>query len=166
MSLFKLNLDKLNLLLLPTSLRRRTMYSFCKAFTKPIRSIYERFAARRREILFFLQYDSGKYNIERYLNKIYSDGGTEIHITLRDARTASYLTQYMPFYIADPDYYPIQRAYLTQYMPFFIDPRYKEDDFVVHIPQSLSSRIEDVRASVDKLKLPSYTFSIVTYNPT
>ena len=45
-----------------------------------------RFMARRQEILFTLKYDSSKYNIERYLNRAFSDGGSDVYITFFEGK--------------------------------------------------------------------------------
>lgn len=164
MSLFNVNIDKLNLLVLPTWLRRPAVHAFCQSLSAPMRSIYKRFMERRRQVLFRLKYDSSVYNIERYLNKTFSDGGTDIYITNADRPSGSYLTSYLPFFITDPNHYGVvQRAYLTQSMPFYIDEVQKGIDFTVHIPSSLAQRADDIRSAVSGLALPSYSFEIVTY---
>lgn len=162
---FVLNIDKLAVLLLPMCLRRPLLYAFLKAFGAPLRSLYEAFMRRRQNTLFSLKYDSGKYNIERYLNIAFSDGGDAIYITNDGSGTAAYLPQFIPFFIDDPNFYgEVHHSHLPQSMPFFIDTVTKREDFVVHIPASLSGRTEEIRRAVESLALPSYTFRIVEYN--
>lgn len=164
MSVFKINFDKLNLLLLPTMLRRGLMYGLSKALTAPFKTIYGRFLARRAEVLFALRYDSGKYSIERYLNKAFSDGGNDIYITNAERPQQAYLPQFLTFYLHDvDDYGAVERKYLTQYLPFYIDGMSKRVDFTVHIPSSLHASAESIRSAVAGLALPSYTFDIVEY---
>ena len=164
MSLFKLNIDKLNLLVLPTFLRKPVMYAFCGVFSKPLKSIFGRFLTRRAEVLSLLKYDSGKYNIERYLNKSFGDGGTDIYITNESGRPLSYLTQYIPFTIVSDAYAGnVTRSYLTQTIPFYIDPIERGKDFTVHIPSSMHGQRSDIEAAVRRLALPSYEFTIAEH---
>lgn len=168
MSHFKLNIDKLNLLLLPAVLRKPVIYGFCKAFSKPIKSIYMRFMARRQEILFTLKYDSGKYNIERYLNRSFSDGGNDVYITFYEGKKGTYLSQTLPFCITETSHKgECTGIYLGSvnpvYVPFYIDATAKIPDFVVNVPSYLSSRVSEINNSVSKLALPGYTFSIEIY---
>lgn len=164
MSLFKLNIDKLNLLSLPSFMRKPVMYAFCKVFSKPLKEVYDRFLTRRAEVLFLLKYDSGKYNIERYLNKLFGDGGTDIYITNNNGPSRSYLPQFLPFYLVSEDYYGVaDRVYLNQYLPFYIAGLTRTAEFTVHIPESLHGQSDDIRAAVRRLALPSYTFEIVEY---
>lgn len=163
MSLFKVNIDKLNLLVLPTMLRKPMLYAICKALSSPIKTIYDSFMARRKSTLFALKYDSSKYSIERYLNLAFSDGGMDIYITnVRDTR-AKGLPQFIPFYMRDDVYGTTQRKYMPHSMPFFIDSIAKTADFTVYVPSTLSSQVDNIRAAVDRLKLPPYTFEVVIY---
>lgn len=164
MRLFDINIHRLTRLVLPTALRRPLVLAFEKAVAAPVASILRRFQSRRTELLNLLKYDASTYNIERYLNKTFADGGTSIYITNVVGWEAAYLTQYTPFFLYDPNAYgPIDRAFLTTYLTAYLDAEEKTADFVVHIPQSLGHKTEDIRASVENLCLPSYTFDIVEY---
>lgn len=164
MSLFRLNIDKLNLLMLPTFMRKPVMYAFCKVFSRPLKSVYDGFLARRAAVLFLLKYDSGKYNIERYLNLSFGDGGQDIFITNNGGPERPYLTEYLPFTLLPSEYRgEVVRTYLTHELPFYIDTITRGVDFTVHIPSSMHGRLEDIRATVAGLALPSYAFDIVEY---
>lgn len=127
-----------------------------------------RFMARREEILFTLKYDSSKYNIERYLNRAFSDGGSDVYITFFEGKEGTYLPQMLPFCIAETSHKGERsRVYLGGvnpiYTPFYIDATAKIPDFVVNVPSYLSSQESEIRNAVSKLALPGYTFSIEIY---
>lgn len=164
MSLFNIDIDKLNLLLLPTMLRKKGLYGICKALSAPVRRIYKRFMAERENVLELLRYDASKYNIERYLNKRFGDGGKDIYIQNVTSQTALYLDFYLTEYLAMSGFYDDpSRAYLGEYLDFYIDPIEKSADFVVYIPTSLASVEDDIRSAVEQYALPALTFDIKTY---
>lgn len=164
MSRFKIDINKLGLLLLPTSLRKPLLYAYTKAVAAPLRTIYSAFMSARERTLFALQYDSSVYNIERYLNIVFSDGGEAIYITLADNSDTAYLTKFVPFTLYDPDAYgPVSQIYLTEWLGFYLDAVERGVDFVVHIPAALSGQRDNIAASVRSLALPSYAFQIVEY---
>lgn len=164
MSRFKVNIDKLGLLLLPTALRKALMYAWVKAIGAPLKTIYTAFMDARDGLLFWLQFDSSKYDIERYLNTVFSDGGSEIYITLTEPSDTVYLTEYLPFTINDPEAYgPTTQIYLTEWLGFYLDAVDRGVDFTVHIPESLHDKAADISAAVGRLALPSYAYNVVEY---
>lgn len=164
MSRFRVNIDKLGLLLLPTALRKELMYAWVKAIGAPLKTIYSAFMAARDGLLFLLQFDSSKYDIERYLNTVFSDGGDEIYITLAPSSDTLYLTEHLPFFINDPEAYgQATQVYLPEFTDFYLDVVDRGVDFTVHIPDSLNGRSGDIEAAVSRLALPGYEFDVLEY---
>lgn len=164
MSLFKVNFEKLTALVIPTALRKPLFFAVCKALASPFKTLHEVFISRRDAVLTLLKYDSSKYNIERYLNITFGDGGEDIYITMAASTDTAYLTEFLPFGIYDPDNYGIvSPTYLSQYLGFYIDAVERGIDFTVHVPTSMHDRADDIKAAVLNLALPSYSFNIVEY---
>jgi hypothetical protein len=171
MNLFNVEWDKLNVLLLPTFMRKMRLFAFVKAATKPLWTIYRRFADNRAETLFILQFDTSKGNVERVLNKRFETDGIYITNNATVDDDTVYLSNddiaHLPVYLGSlVSLTPVEHTYFddTLYLDFYIDPKAVFADFTIMVPVAVDAVWHDEIIRFAALFiLPGFRFSIVTY---
>ncbi|NDV45515.1 hypothetical protein D0T49_00410 [Paludibacter sp. 221] len=135
MSVFKVDWNKLVLLLLPPALRKARIYAFLSAAIEPLRETYYRFENTRAETDFLLKYNTGKRNVEIALRARFNDDG--IYIENVKPREDLALPFYLVDYLKTPGYDDaIEKSVLPAYLPFHIDPERTVTDFIIYVPET------------------------------
>jgi hypothetical protein len=169
MRLFSVDWDRLNLLLLPTFLRKRLLNAFLQAVTAPIWTIYTWFFAQRTETLFLLRYDTSKRNVELVLRKKFNEEGIYI-INNNNVDDAIYLTEndnemvYLPVYLSEQGYIStIETIYLDDdtFLDFYIDAELKTPDFIIMVPSPIYvAYADEIRKYAALFTLPGFSFDV------
>ena len=162
MRVFEVDWDKLNLLLLPTFLRKPLLFAFLKAATAPVWTTYRHFYESRTETLFLLRYDTSKGNVERVLRKKFEDEGIYI-VNNNNVDNALYLDFYLDGYVNEQGYVvETQTAYLDRYLDFYLDPPMLKADFTIMVPTETFSAFEsEIRRYAAMFVLPGFLFEVV-----
>jgi len=165
MKVFDVDWDKLNLLLLPTFLRKPLLFAFLRAVTAPIWTIYRNFYKSRTETLFLLRYDTGKGNVERVLRKKFEDEGIYI-VNNNDVDNALYLDFFLNGYVNEQGYViETQTAYLNRYLDFYLDPPILKADFTIMVPANTYDAWEnEIRRYASMFVLPGFLFDVQRIN--
>jgi len=171
MRLFDVNWDRLNLLLLPTFLRKPLVFAFLRATTAPIWTIYRYFIANRAETMFILKYDTSKGNLERALNIRFETTGIYVVNSDLYVDDTVYLSDeniaFIPFYLGTIiDLAGIERTYFddTLYLDFYIDPKIALVDFIIMVPAAIDVIYHDeIVRFAQFFTLPGFRFTIQTY---
>jgi len=168
MKVFEVDWDRLNLLLLPTFLRKPLLFAFLRAATAPVWSIYGRFYKSRTETLFLLRYDTSKGNVERVLRKKFEDEG--IYIVNNNAiDNAFYLDFYLDGYLNEQGYVvETETVYLDCYLDFYLDPPILKTDFTIMVPAATfdawEKEIKEIRRYAAMFVLPGFLFDVKRIN--
>ncbi len=159
MSTFKIDFDRLLLLLLPTMLRKQLVYVFLRAALAPLRTVYARFSTKRKDTLFLLKYDTSKRNIEIALQKKFNDDGVFIENVWRD--NSLYLDFYIEDYMGDTYEPQVEPAYLDQYIDFYLDEQIATDDFIIKVPElTYITSAQDIYNFAGYFVLPGFKYSV------
>ena len=161
MRVFEVDWDRLNLLLLPTFLRKPLLFAFLRAVTAPVWSIYKHFYKSRTETLFLLHYDTSKGNVERVLRIKFEDNGIYI-VNNNDVDNALYLDFYLDGYLSAQGYITeTETAYLDEYLPFYLEVPIMKPDFTVMVPeQTFYARENEIRRYTAMFTLPGFYFDV------
>ena len=162
---FEVDWDKLNLLLLPTFLRKPVLFAFLKAATAPVWTIYTRFFNQRTETLFLLRYDTSKGNVERVLRIKFNDDGIYI-INNNNVDNALYLDFYLDGYLSGQGYVvETITAYLEEYLPFELEVPVMKPDFTIMVPLSTyNESADEIRRYAAHFVLPGFYFDVQPIN--
>lgn len=76
--IFRIDFDKWVLSLLPTVLRQKIMFALCRASVAPIRSLYERFVAKREAHNYTLHHNGQVCYLRAALNDAFGTTGFDI----------------------------------------------------------------------------------------
>lgn len=76
--IFRIDFDKWVLSLLPTVLRQKIMFALCRASAAPIRSLYERFVAKRETHNYTLHHNGQVCYLRAALNDAFGTTGFDI----------------------------------------------------------------------------------------
>jgi hypothetical protein len=162
MSVFKVDYNKLVVLLLPTMLRKQTTYAFLKASIAPIKSIYYTFYARRTDTLFLLKYDTSKGNVERALRAKFGAG-----IYIKNAVSTKSLTLpfTLPAKLRSAKYRTtVVVAKLPLKLPFTINKTTATSDFFIYVPNDIYNvHLDEIRDFAGYFTLPAFKFEIINY---
>ena len=165
MRVFKVDWDKLNLLLLLTFLRKPLLFVFLKAVTAPVWTIYRHFADQRNETLFLLRYDTSKGNVERVLRKKFEDEGVYI-VNNNNVDNVLYLDFYLDGYLSEQGYVvETVPAYLDQYLDFYLETTILKADFTIMVPADTFNAFEnEIRRYAAMFVLPGFRFDVKIIN--
>lgn len=155
---YKVDFDKLILLLLPTFLRKPKLFGFLKALLTPLsgtnQSIYYRWSQMREENLRILKYNSQKCYLRGALNDRYD----------RDLRriTIGNTTNKAQDYIYTP----------AENIPVFLGTMFLETDFnytgssvdfLVNVPQDIiNKKLNAIAATIDFYVLAGKRYQIIS----
>ena len=76
--IFRIDFDKWVLSMLPSLLRRKVMFALCRAAVAPIRSLYERFVAKREAHNYTLHHNGQVCYLRAALNDAFGTTGFDI----------------------------------------------------------------------------------------
>lgn len=150
---YKIDFDKLILLLLPTFLRKPVLFGYLKALISPIASLHYRWSQMRDENLKVLQYNSQRCYMRGVLNDRYDPNLRRITISNTSNKTQDYIyTQ-------------------AENIPVFLGTMYLEQDFnyagstvdfLVQVPQELiNTNINEIAATIEFYVLAGKSYQII-----
>ena len=164
MNAFRVDFDRLILLLLPTMLRKPLIVAFLRAAIAPLHTIYVNLSRKRDDTLFLLKYDTGKRNVEIALRLRFNDEGIYIENSVKNE--GLYLDFYLDACLQEPGHITVfKTAYLDQYLNFYLDEQQMTDDFTIYVPEL--TYITSARAIYDFASffvLPGFKYSVRQIN--
>ena len=135
MSVFKVDFDKLILLLLPTPLRQLRIYAFLQTAIAPLKEIYYSFLTTKEETDFLLKYNTSKRNVEIALWTRFNDIG--IYIQSAQAKVGISLPFFLPAHLETSGFVrDIEMSVLPTQLPFYINPETPTSDFTIYVPET------------------------------
>jgi len=150
---YKVDFDKLILLLLPTFLRKPILFGYVRALITPIASLHYKWSRTRDENLIKLSYNSQRCYLRKALNDKYDPELRRITIDGTLDTTQDYI--YTP--AENLDVY-LGVMYLAQ------DFNYSNSivDFLVNVPgQLLNDKINEITATINFYKLAGKSYKLL-----
>lgn len=150
---YKVDFDRLVLLLLPTFLRKPVLFGYVRALITPIASLHYKWSRMRDENLTKLSYNSQRCYLRKALNDKYDPDLRRITIDGTLYTTQDYI--YTP--AENLDVY-LGVMYLAQ------DFNYSNSivDFLVNVPgQLLNDKINEITATINFYKLPGKIYKLL-----
>lgn len=150
---YKVNFDRLVLLLLPTFLRKPVLFGYVRALITPIASLHYKWSRMRDENLIKLSYNSQRCYLRKALNDKYDPELRRITIDGTLDTTQDYI--YTP--TENLDVY-LGVMYLAQ------DFNYSNSivDFLVNVPgQLLNDKINEITATINFYKLAGKSYKLL-----
>lgn len=149
---YKVDWDKLILLLLPTFLRKSVLYSYVRALVSPIASLHYNWEQMRAANLLKLSYNSQRCYLRKALNDRFDPDLRRIFI--------DEIPQLEENYIYQPE------ENLDYYLDtMYLDLDYTEGgetvDFVVYVPADVMNKINEIIATLEFYKLAGKLFKII-----
>lgn len=149
---YKVDWDKLILLLLPTFLRKSVLYSFVRALVSPIDSLHYNWEQMRAANLLKLSYNGQRCYLRKALNDRFDPDLRRIFI--------DEIPQLEENYIYQPE------ENLDYYLDtMYLDLDYTEGgetvDFVVYVPADVMNKINEIIATLEFYKLAGKLFKII-----
>lgn len=149
---YKVDWDKLILLLLPTFLRKSVLYSFVRALVSPIASLHYSWEQMRAANLLKLSYNGQRCYLRKALNDRFDPDLRRIFI--------DEIPQLEENYIYQPE------ENLDYYLDtMYLDLDYTEGgetvDFVVYVPADVMNKINEIIATLEFYKLAGKLFKII-----
>jgi hypothetical protein len=151
---YKVDFDKLILLLLPTFLRKPKMFGFLKALVSPIASLHYRWSQMRDENLKTLSYNSQRCYMRGVLNDRYDPEQRRITIENTGSKIQDYI--YTP----------------AENLPVFLGTMFLETefnysgstvDFLVNVPREImNTKINEIVATIDFYVLAGKQYQIIS----
>ncbi|MFV8351547.1 hypothetical protein [Flavobacterium sp. XS2P14] len=150
---YKVDFDRLVLLLLPTFLRKPVLFGYVRALITPIASLHYKWSRMRDENLIKLSYNSQRCHLRKALNDKYDPDLRRISIDGTLDTTQDYI--YTP--AENLDVY-LGIMYLQQ------DFNYDNSivDFLVNVPgQLLNDKINEITATINFYKLGGKSYKLL-----
>ena len=150
---YKVDFDKLILLILPTFLRKPVLFGYVRALITPIASLHYKWSRMRDENLIKISYNSQRCYLRKALNDKYDPELRRITIDGTLDTTQDYI--YTP--AENLDVY-LGIMYLQQ------DFNYNNSivDFLVNVPgQLLNEKINEITATVNFYKLAGKSYKLL-----
>jgi hypothetical protein len=150
---YKIDFDKLILLLLPTFLRNSIMFSYIKVLISPIANLHYRWGQMRTENVIMLAYNSQKCYLRKALNDKFDNDLRRI--TISDTAQL------------DQDYLFTRGEYLDVYlgvMHLELDFNYVagQVDFLINVPgEILDERENEITALVNFYALAGKSYKLI-----
>ena len=150
---YKVDFDRLVLLLLPTFLRKPVLFGYVRALSTPIASLHYKWSRMREDNLTKLSYNSQRCYLRKALNDKYDQELRRITIDCTLDTTQDYI--YTP--AENLDVY-LGVIYLAQ------DFNYSNSivDFLVNVPgQLLNDKINEITATINFYKLAGKSYKLL-----
>lgn len=149
---YKVDWDKLILLLLPTFLRKPMLFGYMRALVSPIASLHYNWEQMRAANLLKLSYNGQRCYLRKALNDRFDPDLRRIFI--------GEIPQLEENYIYQPE------ENLDYYLDtMYLDLDYTEGgetvDFVVYVPADVMNKINEIIATLEFYKLPGKLFKII-----
>lgn len=151
---YKIDFDKLILLLLPTFLRKALLFGYIKALVSPIASLHYRWSKMREENLKKLSYNSQRCYLRGVLNDKYDP-------VLRRIDFDATLN-------LQPDYIYTQAENLDVYLgTMYLEQDFNYAgstvDFLVNVPRDIFNvKLSEIVATLDFYVLPGKQYQIIS----
>lgn len=150
---YKIDFDKLILLLLPTFLRKPKLFAYLKALVSPIASLYTIWSKLRDDNLKMLQYNSQRCYMQGVLNDRYDKEQRRITISNTSNRTQDYI-------YTEAENTPVFLG--TMFLETDFNYAGSTVDFIVYVPQDLINRkINEIVATIEFYVLAGKSYQIV-----
>lgn len=151
---YKIDWDKLILLLLPTFLRKPVMFGYLRALITPIASLHYRWSRIREDNLKKLKYNGQRCYLRGALNDRCDFELRRIYIDEVPEPNLNYI--YQPG--ENLDYYLD-----TMYLDLDFTEGGEIVDFVVYVPNDIMNKINEIKATLEFYKLAGKLYKIQTY---
>ncbi len=154
---YKINFDKLAIMMLPTMLRNYVMIAFAQVVLSPINWLYNQFIKYRDANLYNLSITPQVCCIEKALNDRFDTSKRRIYITKT-------LTYAQPYLFLDQelkdDFIFIDNENKDSYLHQGSELSAGKSDFIVHIPAELYTQEVDVKSIIDTYKLATKSYTL------
>ncbi len=150
---YKVDFDKLILLLLPTFLRKAKIFGYLKALITPISGLHYLWSNMRKDNLKKLSYNSSKCYLRGALNDNYDPEQRRITITNTVNKTNDYIytqAENIPVYLGT----------------MWLEPEFNYEgstvDFLVNVPQEIMNlKINEIVATIEFYVLAGKSYQII-----
>jgi hypothetical protein len=150
---YRIDFDKLILLLLPTFLRKANLFGFLKALIAPIASLHYRWSQMRDDNLEILKYNSQRCYMRGVLNDRYDNDLRRITISNTSNRTQDYI-------YTEAENTPIFLG--TMFLETDFNYSGSTVDFLVNVPQELiNKKINEIAATIEFYVLAGKSYQII-----
>jgi hypothetical protein len=150
---YKVDFDKLILLLLPTPMRKLKNFGYLKALMSPIVSLHYRWSDMRKENLKKLSYNSQKCYLRGVLNDRYDPFDRRISISNTSKKTKDYIytqAENLPVYLG------------TMWLEAEFNYEGSTVDFLVNVPQEIMNvKINEIVATIEFYVLAGKSYQII-----
>jgi hypothetical protein len=167
--IFTVNFDKWVLAMLPTFMRRRVIFAFCRAMTAPIVKLHKQFVSARESHLFSLGHSGQVCYLRAALNETFGTGGASGFDIIDDSTNrgewiyAKHEDMTNQLYAVDENLNnELEEGAIPEHATPVLGNEYQLNvplnSFVVLVPSILYyNQLDKVMAVVDKYRLPSKT---------
>ncbi len=143
--MYGLDFNKLIQWLLPAAIRKPNMIGWLNALLAPARTLHSTFLLFSNNVRLDLEITGQVRVLEFHLNRLWSPEFNHIYIT--DSVSADQVYMYL-----ESENQPL-------YLPIFISGQ--ATDFTVHLPNDLPPKEVQIRAFLNKYKLPTKRYELV-----
>lgn len=151
---YKIDYDKLILLLLPTYLRKPKNFSFLKALVSPIASLHYRWSQKRDENLKVLKYNPQRCYMRGVLNDRFDRDERRITIENTAQREVDYIytqAENLPVFLG------------TMWLETEFNYEGSSVDFLVNVPRDImNAKINEIVATIDFYVLAGKQYQIIS----
>lgn len=152
---FRIDIKRWALLLLPTALRKKTLFRLICAMLAPLMRIYDSFYSRRGNNIIYARCDSSYGNIQRMLNTLFPSGQGSISVVPAVTTDVAYDKRYVT---------TLRTATGAAFVgDSYIDRAIAQKLFDVILPSDLAADSEkkaQIANIVGRYALPGYGFNI------
>ncbi|WP_124019534.1 hypothetical protein [Flavobacterium laiguense] len=150
---YKIDFNRLILLLLPTFLRKPVLFGYLKALVSPIASLHYRWSRMREENLKKLSYNSQRCYLRGVLNDRYDPDERQITISNTGNKTQDYIytqAENLPVYLGT----------------MWLEPEFNyagsKVDFLVNVPPELmNTKLNEIVATLEFYVLAGKSYQII-----
>lgn len=151
---YKIDFNKLILLLLPTFLRKPKLFAYLKALISPLVSLYDIWNLNRVENIKILQYNSQKCYLRGVLNDKFDPDQRRINISNTGNKSQDYIyteAENLPVYLG------------TMWLETEFNYAGSTVDFLVNVPQELINiKINEIAATIEFYVLAGKSYQIIS----
>lgn len=151
---YKVDYDKLILLLLPTFLRKPKLFGYLKALVSPIASLYDEWDINRADNLKILKYNSQRCYLRGALNDRYDNDLRRITISNTSNRTQDYI-------YTEGENTPVFLG--TMFLETEFNYAGTTVDFIVNVPQYIIAKKKQtaIEATIEFYVLAGKSYKII-----
>lgn len=150
---YKVDYDKLILLLLPTFLRKPKLFAYLKALVSPIKILYDLWSLSRNQNLQILKYNSQRCYLRGALNDRYDNDLRRITISNTSNRTQDYI-------YTEAENTPVFLG--TMFLETEFNYAGTTVDFIVNVPHEiLNKNTNEIAATIEFYVLAGKSYQII-----